>query len=494
MGNVPGDLEDYFRLIHGNDEMCGGFIWEWCDHAIYKGQADNGKAIYWYGGDHGEFPHDSNFCMDGLVYPDRRPHTGLLELKNVNRPARVVSYDSAGGLLTLQSYLDFVDLRDYVTCSYEVTCDGAVVQSGALNDLPSIPPHGTGTVSLPLEIPSEGKCWLKLSYFLKSDAPLLPAGFPLGFDEVKLENGYGRNQTALGLLEKVRDNAGSPVAVTENARYLTLHNDRFTYVFSKLTGLFQSMTLSGKSLLDRPMELNIWRAPTDNDRNLKEKWLAAHYDRSVTRAYSVSWKETGNGVEISAGLSLSAPSVQRFMTVTALWTVAANGSVTADLSVRRNTALPELPRFGLRLFLPSEMDSVRYCGMGPVESYRDKHQASWHGLHQSTVSQMHEDYLRPQENGSHYDCDLVTVQGADMDLTAVSETPFSFNISHYTQEELTEKAHNYELIPSGHTVLCLDYAQNGIGSNSCGPELSEQYKLNDEAFRFKITLVPKAQL
>lgn len=490
MGNGPGDLEDYFQLIHNNEEMCGGFIWEWCDHAIFKGQADNGKAMYWYGGNHGEFPHDGNFCMDGLVYPDRTPHTGLLELKNVNRPARVRSYDRSSGLLELQNYLDFTDLRDYLTCRYEVTCDGVLIQSGAIEDLPSIPPHGTGTVPLMLNVPEKGKCWLKLSYDLKVAAPLLSAGQALGFDEVALENEDSRNQMVLSLLEQTVQRDPLPMEVTESSRYLTIKTSRFTYVFSKLTGLFQSMMLEGKSLLEKPMELNIWRAPTDNDRNLKEKWLAAHYDRSVTRAYRTRWEKTERGIEITTELSLSAPGVQRFMTINALWIVAAGGAVTTELSVRRNTALPELPRFGLRLFLPAGMDSVRYYGMGPLESYRDKHQASWHGLHESTVSRMHEDYLRPQENGSHFDCDHVTVEGAGTGLTAVSMAPFSFNVSPYTQEELTEKAHNYELVPSGHTVLCLDYAQNGIGSNSCGPELLEQYKLKDGRFCFTLTLLP----
>ena len=120
MGNGPGDFEDYFQMIQAEDKMCGGFVWEWCDHAIAHGVAENGKTIYAYGGDHGEVIHDSNFCMDGLVYPDRRIHTGLLEYKNVYRPARVVSYDAASGELVLHNYMDFDDLKDYVEITYEM--------------------------------------------------------------------------------------------------------------------------------------------------------------------------------------------------------------------------------------------------------------------------------------------------------------------------------------------------------------------------------------
>ena len=126
-----------------------------------------------------------------------------------------------------------------------------------------------------------------------------------------------------------------------------------------------------------------------------------------------------------------------------------------------------------------------------MESYIDKHQAASYGQYSGPVALLHEDYLRPQENGSHWGCDYVTLSGSSHALTAVSEKPFSFNASPYTQEELTAKAHNYELAESGSTVLCLDYRQNGIGSNSCGPELIEKYRLNEESFDFELTLLVK---
>ena len=140
MGNGPGDLEDYFQLIQENDLMCGGFVWEWCDHAIAQGKAENGREKYAYGGDHGETIHDGNFCMDGLVYPDRTPHTGLLEYWNVHRPARLVSFDRDRKELRLRNYLDFTDLKDFVEIHYEVTCDGICVGAGVLPAF-SVKPH-----------------------------------------------------------------------------------------------------------------------------------------------------------------------------------------------------------------------------------------------------------------------------------------------------------------------------------------------------------------
>lgn len=151
---------------------------------------------------------------------------------------------------------------------------------------------------------------------------------------------------------------------------------------------------------------------------------------------------------------------------------------------------PFLPRFGFRLFLPKRMDRVEYCGIGPVESYLDKRRAGWHGVFDTTVKALHEDYIRPQENGSHHDCDYVTVYGDQVSLTAAGRETFAFNASVYTQEELTNKAHNYELEESPYTVLCVDYRQSGIGSNSCGPNLLPKYRLEEEQFAFHVKLLP----
>ena len=191
-------------------------------------------------------------------------------------------------------------------------------------------------------------------------------------------------------------------------------------------------------------------------------------------------------------MSICAASVQKIMDIEAVWLIGADGGIRAGLSVKKNMEFPELPRFGIRLFLTKKLSKVTYYGLGPEESYRDKCRASSHGLYKQTADKMHEDYLRPQENGSHTDCDYVIVENGQFGLAAVSNNRFSFNVSPYTQEELEAKAHNYELKTSESTILCLDYAQNGIGSNSCGPKLMDKYKLNDKEFAFDITILPFA--
>ena len=487
MGNGPGDFEDYFQMIQDNDKMCGGFVWEWCDHAIAHGTAENGKTIYAYGGDHGEEIHDGNFCMDGLVYPDRTVHIGLLEYKNVYRPVRVVSYDKESGELVLHNYMDFDDLKDYAKISYELTQDGLVISKGKLAEV-SVAPHSEGKTNLKVNVPENGKCYLKLIYHLKKEMPLLEENHILGFDEIEVSQKDAKCQLAEKWLEKTATD--SELQVNEDDTQIHIKGREFSYTIDRRTALFTEMKFAGREYLNHPMELNIWRAPTDNDMYIKAEWKKAHYDKAYTRAYTTEVVQGKHGVKIVSHASVVAETVQKILDVTITWKIDATGKIDADIEATKDGEFPDLPRFGVRMFLDKKLSDARYFGMGPQESYRDKHQAASHGLYRANVSDLHEDYIRPQENGSHYDCGYVELNNSRYGIAAFSGSTFSFNASYYTQEELEKKTHNYELTESDSVVLCVDYALNGIGSNSCGPVVLDQYRFNDVLFRFQFTLVP----
>lgn len=487
MGNGPGDFEDYFQMIQDNDKMCGGFVWEWCDHAIAHGTAENGKTIYAYGGDHGEEIHDGNFCMDGLVYPDRTVHTGLLEYKNVYRPARVISYDKESGELVLHNYMDFDDLKDYVKISYELTQDGLVISKGKLPEV-SVAPHSEGKINLKINVPESGKCYLKFIYHLKKELPLLDEDHILGFDEIEVSQKDAKCQLAEKWVEKTVTD--SELQVSEDDTQIHIKGREFAYTIDRRTALFTEMKFAGREYLNHPMELNIWRAPTDNDMYIKSEWKKAHYDKAYTRAYTTEVVQGKHGVKITSHASVVAETVQKILDVTITWKIEAAGKIDADIAVTKDDEFPDLPRFGVRMFLDKKLSAARYFGMGPQESYCDKHQAASHGLYQANVDDLHEDYIRPQENGSHYDCEYVELNNSRYGIVVSAENAFSFNASYYTQEELEEKTHNYELTESDSVVFCVDYALNGIGSNSCGPVVLEQYRFDDVLFRFQFTLIP----
>ena len=478
MGNGPGDAENYFRCFERHEGCCGGFVWEWCDHAIDMGSTPDGRKRYFYGGDFGEFPNDGNFCMDGLVYPDRRPHTGLLELKNVNRPARVTEVDLPEGVFRVQNYLDFTPLNDYIRMSYTVRAEGQEIYRNTVPDaLLDIPPHGKREIKidLPANLPKLFAVYFEQTQ--KYDRPLTPAGHVLGYDQIGRQK-YTMPEKPEGVLA---------IETREDKRSITLRGENFRYSFDKQSGCFDMMNFDQLHVIKQPMMFNIWRAPTDNDMYIARRWKQYGYNCATTRVYDVKLNMADDAT-ITAGFALVAPGLPKIATGTAVWTIHRNGRIDANIDVKRRDNAPPLPRFGIRMMLPKAMDMISYFGFGPYESYVDKHRASVKHMYVSTVEAQHEDYIRPQENGSHWNCDYLRLSGP-LGGFEVFGDEFSFNISRYSQEELERRAHSFELEKAPGTVFCLDYGQNGIGSNSCGPDLNPAYAMPDK-FCFKFSIVP----
>ena len=232
------------------------------------------------------------------------------------------------------------------------------------------------------------------------------------------------------------------------------------------------------------MTFETWRAPVDNDRNVRQVWEEAGYDRPWIRVYSCTAEITGEKAYLHCDFSIASVYRQPFLRAKALWEVNADGQIKLTLDADKDMTFPYMPRFGLQLVLPENQDQVEYIGYGPTESYQDKHRACWVDRFTTTVDELLEDYVKPQENGSHYHCAFVKVG----ELKAEGTRPISFNASYYTAQELTEKMHNYELEKSGHVIWHLDYGMSGVGSNSCGPELLKQYRLNEEKMHWELVI------
>ncbi len=483
MGNGPGDMEEYHELMERYPGFCGGFIWEWCDHAIDEGVLEDGRHRYLYGGDHGEFPHDGNFCMDGLVYPDRHPHTGLKEYWEVNRPIRA-SFDGKD-TFTFRNCMDFTDLNGQISCEAHVTVNDHQIYAEPLT-LPAIPVGKSVDVKWSSRTPLIGRCYVRFVYILQANTPLVKAGHVVGFDEFQLPS----SEEAPAFVHSAGPEAPS---IISEGHFLTISGAKFVYRFDTSTALFDTLTFAGRSLLDHPMDWQVWRAPTDNDRNIRHEWEAAGFDHIEPWACGTSSSVEDGIAVLHTTLSLASASQIPLLKMAVTWNIYGDGTMDCTVDAQRDPRAdyPMLPRFGIRLMLPDSMWKTVYSGMGPMESYVDKHHAAYHGTFCADVNDMHEDYLKPQENGSHYDVSSVSISGNGLSLRALSDTPFSFNVSPYTKEELTEKAHAFELVRSGSTVLSLDYKQNGIGSNSCGPALLEKYRFDESSFTFAFSLIPE---
>ncbi|QLB17009.1 beta-galactosidase [Mannheimia varigena] len=469
MGNSCGDAEDYWQTFQQYAGSCGGFVWEWCDHAPLTPHSEK----YGYGGDFGETLHDGNFCMDGLVSQHRIPHTNLLEFKNVNRPARA---ELREGKIWLKNQLDFTNLADYLTVHYAFSENGETVQQGQL--LVNCEPNQTACLPLELPAPSEKLQLLTLDYYLKESTPLLSKDHHLGFDQLVL--------TEKMVKPELPPRSQAVIFVENITNGWQITNGEYRYRFDKLKGIFTAIEKNGVPMIEQPLDFNIWRAPTDNDRLIQEFWQKAGYDKCYTRAYSTTLLQEENGVKIVAECGIVATAQSRILTLTVVYHILPSGEIELNVvQAKRPTHLPFLPRFGLRFFLNKTNYQAEYFGYGERESYVDKHHLAKLGRYQTTAAENHTDYLKPQENGSYFGTHYVKLDN----LMITADTPFSFNLSPYTQEELTAKTHSYELVESEHTILCVDYKMSGIGSNSCGPSLKEQYRLNEEHFKWNVKII-----
>lgn len=480
MGNSPGDLEDYWKLFYSNDRLCGGFVWEWCDHGIDIGRAENGKTMYAYGGDYNEPLHDGNFCIDGLVYPDRTPHTGLKEVKNVYRPLRINPIYIDKGVYEFVNTYDFTELSEMLECRYEVTEGGKIIISDEIDIV--LPAKSKKFISIPKLAGLSGKSlYVRFICTQKKDTCWAKRGSTVSFEQFTIQ------KTVRQLLPM---QSNSQIDFMENIQSIDIVGKNFTYSIDKRTGLFSKMQFNGIKLVERPMEFNAFRAPTDNDCAVKNDWYKFHLNELITKIYSTNVTKGEDCIEVTIHLALGWFAYHNTFDLINKIYVYNSGQVKISSNVKVADKRPYLPRFGLRMFMDNSFSNVEYYGYGSVESYIDKHRASYKGIFKQKVCEMHEDYIKPQENSSHFGCEYVKIGNDKLCLKFESEEDFSFNASEYSQEELSKKAHNYELEKSGYSILCVDYKQSGIGSTSCGPFLAEKYQLKSKNFNLIFLISP----
>lgn len=476
MGNGPGDIEDYWQLFYAYDKLMGGFAWEWTDHAIQV-EVD-GEKRFLYGGDFGETHHDGNFCVDGLVTPDRQVKSGLIEYKNVLRPLRISEHKQNADKMeiTFKSHLDFIpfDKDYYLTISQYV--NDQVVHKQEFTTL-SIQARGEETVSVALEdYPANALVYILVEIFSKA------GDLNLGTEQVLLQ------EVEQGLLRPEYDSTKNHFEpVEEDYRYIKVTSPLLKFSFDKVLGQPISIEVEGKELLAKPGDWTVWRAPTDNDRNVRAAWERSEFPYVKGRVNAVEYTANQEQIVIKVQELLAAPVVQPLGRMETLWTIQASGAIHVKTHVDFDERFAEIPRFGLRLFLNTQFDDVDYFAYGPYESYIDKRRASHLGLFHVKAEDLYEDYIFPQEHGSRYDAREILLNNEDFTLYAQMPKGSQFNLSSYSQEQLTEKTHNFLLEEEGQ-ILRLDYRQAGIGSNSCGPVLLEKYQLREKSIDFEIHL------
>lgn len=433
MGNGPGDLKEYWELIRSSKRFAGGFVWEWADHGILKG----GK--YYYGGDFGEKLNDGNFCIDGSVSPERNLKAGTLEMKRVYQPAE---FEMKNGKLRVKNRYVFKELTGVLTLEIKVNGKEKKKEVKSIRLKP-----GKST-----------------SYEIEK----IKEGFAGLYATLKETNGNESNGSFV-LKEYERERAVTAIESEreENDRSVKLKGKRLELEIEKETGRLTSVKKEGKELLGSALEVSVMRAPTDNEMSAKGYFEKIGVYEAKQR---VREKERKNGYE-GEGQMLS--DYRR-----SILNYKLGYELTEDgFFVKLDYEMPEyvewLPCVGLRFFLKKQGGEIEYLGYGKAESYRDMHGGSAKGVYRGKAKEMYHHYIKPQESGNHYSTEYVKF-GKEMKIT--SEEAFDFSAIPYSAKALREAKHDFELKRSKGTEVFVGL-QAGLGSNSCGPALAEEFRI-----------------
>ncbi|MCL2125951.1 MAG: DUF4981 domain-containing protein [Oscillospiraceae bacterium] len=494
MGNGPGGLADYWALIDKYPRLIGGCIWEWADHAVLLPD-DHGGEYYGYGGDSGEYPHDSNFCCDGCVMPDRKPYPGTKNIKAVYQNVSAKVFSRAERVIDVAiTNLHSFAMLDAFVFRWEAVADGVVLGCGSFNIFDHLPKtRRIVELVTDFDIPEEtlAGVYLNISVCLGSSQPWAAQGFEVARMQLVIPSG----QAAGGLWSA--EGAGN-VGINEDDRDIAISGHRFSYVFDKTRGAFSSIKWDEAERLFGIPSFGVWRAPTDNDRNVRDVWggnpalmNSWNFDRAQTKVYSVEATHVDGNVCISVDCSLAGVSREPFIKMSVQYTISPEGVIGIDVEADVNELIDFLPRFGYEMVLPAGMEHLEWFGLGPDENYSDLKNHVWMARHSSTVPEQYFPYIFPQEHGNHSETHWLSVSDADGNgLMIRARSKFEFAASHIDPVNLTVARHTCDVIPRAETFLRIDYKVGGIGCGSCGPYTFDEYLLSEKKIEFGFGIIP----
>lgn len=488
MGNGPGNLKDYQDLVYAHDKLQGGFVWEWFDHGI-ESFTESGEKYYRYGGDFGDDPSNKDFCIDGLIMPDRTPSPGLYEYKKVIEPITTTAVDIQKGIINLLSRYDFANL-DRFNLVYKVMEDDVILQTGFMA-VPSIEARANKDITLPydlsaIKVKPGAHYYVNISYQLREDTRYASSGHELATAQFELplyKEGIVIRPEGILNVEK---------------EHTTLHvkGANFSLDFNLVNGNLMNIVRDGMQVLSKGPRLTLWRAPISNDMEIIDKLKKVyflHLEHEVVM--NIDYHMEGNILKVEVDTINSTTNSAWHFKTKYVYTVCPSGDILIDVegtpSGRVDLAPDMLPRIGVSMHLDKSMEHVRYFGMGPGENYADSKEAAQMGLYANTVDGLFTNYVIPQENGNHMGCKWVSMTNdRGMGLLASTEGDFNFSASWYEDKDLDDAKHTCDLVKRDYIVFNVDYKQNALGTNSCGQWQLDKYRAKFEDFKLSFRLTP----
>lgn len=488
MGNGPGNLKDYQDLVYAHDKLQGGFVWEWFDHGI-ESFTESGEKYYRYGGDFGDDPSNKDFCIDGLIMPDRTPSPGLYEYKKVIEPITTTAVDIQKGIINLLSRYDFANL-DRFNLVYKVMEDDVILQTGFM-PVSSIEARANKDITLPydlstIKVKPGAHYYVNISYQLREDTSYASSGHELATAQFELplyKEGIMVRPEGILNVEK---------------EHTTLHvkGANFSLDFNLVNGNLMNIVRDGMQVLSKGPRLTLWRAPISNDMEIIDKLKKVyflHLEHEVVM--NIDYHMEGNILKVEVDTINSTTNSAWHFKTKYVYTVCPSGDILIDVegtpSGRVDLAPDMLPRIGVSMHLDKSMEHVRYFGMGPGENYADSKEAAQMGLYANTVDGLFTNYVIPQENGNHMGCKWVSMTNdRGMGLLASTEGDFNFSASWYEDKDLDDAKHTCDLVKRDYIVFNVDYKQNALGTNSCGQWQLDKYRAKFEDFKLSFRLTP----
>lgn len=483
MGNGPGGLKAYQDMFRKYKRLQGGFIWEWYDHGIRV--EENETSYYKYGGCFGDFPTNSNFCIDGVLMPDRTPSPALLEYKQVIAPVEIHKVPDSRTQILLKNYYDFLSL-DHVVLCWALEENGKAVQEGEIRTLSALP-HESEKVDIPVkpfEIRKNKDYYLHIKVCQKYDTNYAPAGHEIAAKQFDLE---------IRQDEFTARAAGKELAVTEENGILTVANDRITVKFHTVFGTLTALEKDGKTYLAKGPVMNLYRATIDNDMYKKDDWMNKYFiQKGSEQTEDFSWEKKENAVVVTIDKYFGCLNQSWGFECSYVYTVYSGGQVKVQLTgktVQNGKEEPAfLPRIGVIMEADGSLQNTAWYGLGPQENYPDSHAAASMGIYESTVDGMQTSYVYPQENGHREQVKWFALSDETKTLLCRTEGGLGMNLSNCTDESLEKARYPHEIEKSSNVVIHLDYRHSGLGSNSCGEEQLEEYKVKRQDFAMTFTL------
>ena len=483
MGNGPGGLKAYQDMYRKYKRLQGGFLWEWYDHGIYTEEKD--KKYYKYGGNYGDFPTNGNFCIDGILMPDRTPSPGMEEYKQIIAPVEITAVEGSMNKIQIRNYYDFLNL-DTTTLYWEVKAEDQMIQDGTVEGL-SVAPHEGKIITLPItafELQENTDYYLNLTVCQKEERNYAPAGYEIKKVQIPMQirkDGFSVRETA------------DKLQVTEGQGGLTVENSRVTAKFSTVFGKLISFGKDGKEYLTEGPRMNVYRATIDNDMYKKEDWMNKYFiQKPVEETEYVSCLKEDDKVIVRIGTFFSCYNQSWGFECDYTYTVYSCGQMKVEIqgkAVQRGKLEPAfLPRIGVIMKGNKNFQKTMWYGMGPGESYVDSKAASIMGIYENTVDGMMTDYVFPQENGHHEQVKWFRIGDGKDGLLCKMEEKLGLNLANYTDESLEKAQHPFEIEKADDVIIHLDYRQSGLGSNSCGEEQLEENKVKLQDFAMAFTV------